>query len=187
MKNPDRFTLYSVSESIAERFGSQVFRMEEDLVFDPEPRLRPNLIAIEAEDMPRFGKLATAMLDAYRGLNWMESSAAALAEFSGLSGETTVTDAYRGSARFDLGLWISLNPDKKSPGRQNLVGASYIRRNRDFLVNLIDNLPKPTPTVEVAKEFRNRVVQTWRIGLGMFARIAGDPSVDQARDSKEIR
>jgi hypothetical protein len=150
--NPDRFALYSVSESIPERFGSLVFRMEEDLIFDPEPRLRPNLIAIDAEDMSRFRPLATAMLDAYRNLNWMEASATALAEFSGLSGETTVTDAYGGSAWFDLPRWLSLNPDSKNPDRQNLVGASYIRRNVDFLTKLIDKLPKPAPSTETSKE-----------------------------------
>ncbi len=40
--NPDRFALYSVSKSIPERFGSLVFRLDENLVFDPEPRLLPN-------------------------------------------------------------------------------------------------------------------------------------------------
>jgi hypothetical protein len=152
LANPDRFALYSVAESISERFGSLVFRMEEDLVFDPEPRLRPNLIAIDAEDMPRLRPLATAMLDAYRKLNWMEASATALAEFSGLSGETTVSEAYDGSARFDLTRWLSLNPDTKNPDRQNLVGASYIRRNMDFLTNLIDNLPKQASSIEASKE-----------------------------------
>ncbi|MGR4928173.1 hypothetical protein ACIPUD_15490 [Bradyrhizobium sp. CAR08] len=149
--NPDRFALYSVSEAVAERFGSLVFRMDEDLVFDPEPRLRPNLAAIEAVDMPRFRSLATAMLDAYRGLNWMESSAAALADFSGLSGETTVTDAYSGGARFDLTRWLLLNPEKTKPDRQNLVGASYIRRNVDFLVNLIESYPIAPSSTEARK------------------------------------
>ena len=110
------------------------------------------LAAIEAEDMPRFKPLATAMLDAYRNLNWMESSAAALADFSGLSGETTVTDAYGGAARFDLGRWLSLNPEKTKPDRQNLVGASYIRRNVDFLVNLIENHPASSSSIEEPKK-----------------------------------
>jgi hypothetical protein len=152
MTNPDRFALYSVSEAVAERFGSLVFRMEEDLVFDPEPRLRPNLAAIGAEDMPRFKPLATAMLDAYRNLNWMEPSAAALGDFSGLSGETTVTDAYGGTARFDLTRWLSLNPEKKKPDRQNIVGASYIRRNVDFLINLIENHPASPSAIEAQKK-----------------------------------
>ena len=152
MTNPNRVALYSVSESIPERFGSLVFRMEEGLVFDPEPHLRPNLLTIEAEEMPRFTKLATAMLDAYRGLNWMDSSATALVEFSGLSGESTVIDAYRGSAQFDLGIWLSLNPDRISPNRQNLIGASYIQRNVNFLVKLIDDLSKPQPSVDLASE-----------------------------------
>src|SRR5260370_31124942 len=81
----------------------------------------------------------------------MESSAAALADFSGLSGETTVTDAYGGAARFDLGRWLSLNPEKKKPDRQNLIGASYIRRNVDFLINLIENHPAP-PSIDAPKK-----------------------------------
>ncbi len=125
--------------------------MEEDLVFDPEPRLRPNLMAIETEDTTRFRPLATAMLDAYRGLNWMEASAAALAEFSGLTGETTVADAYDGSARFDLARWLSLNSDRKNWEWQNLIGASYIRRNVEFLVKLID-LPNTASSMDDPRE-----------------------------------
>lgn len=113
-------------------------------MFDPEPRLRPNLAAIEGVDMPRFKPLATAMLGAYRGLNWMESSAAALADFSGLSGETTVTEAHSGGARFDLTRWLLLNPEKTKSDRQNLVGASYIP-----LYEVTDAKPDGVSRIEV--------------------------------------
>ena len=152
ISNPDRFVLYSVSEAIAERFGSLVFRMEENLIFDPEPRLRPNLAAIEREDMLRFRPLTSAMFDAYRALNWMEPSAAALADFSRLTGETSVANGYGHSTRFDLPGWQALHQHRANRGRQILVGASYIRRNVDFLTNFIDGLPKPDPTVEISGE-----------------------------------
>jgi hypothetical protein len=152
MANPDRFTLYSVSEAIAERFGSLVFRMDENLVFDPEPHLRPTL-AIPTEDVPSFRPLATAMLDEYRKLNWMVSSASALSEFSVLSGNTSITDAHGGTNYFDLAGWLSLSSGQLNPNRQNLVGASYIRRNVEFLTNLIDNLPKPTHSIEASNEY----------------------------------
>jgi hypothetical protein len=148
LNNPDRFALYSVSEAVAERFGSLVFRMEEDLVFDPEPRLLPKFATVEAENSTRFRSLAAAMLDAYRGLNWMESSASALADFSGLSGESTVTDHYSGTSRFDLSRWLLLHAAKKTESRQVLVGASYISRNIEFLIRLIENRPSPSSATE---------------------------------------
>ena len=130
-----------------------VFRMDEDLIFDPEPHLRPNLAAIDAEDMLRFRPLATAMLDAYRALNWIEPSAAGLAEFSKLTGDTSVTDGHRNSPRFDLPGWLEAKVNGNSD-RQVLVGASYIRRNVDFLTKLIDRFPQPAQSVEAAKELQ---------------------------------
>jgi hypothetical protein len=152
MPNPDRFALYSVPEAMAERFGSLVLPVDQDLVFDPEPRLRPNLVAIQAEDMPRLRQLANAVLDAYRTLNYMEPSAHALSEFSTLSANTSVTDAYRGSATFDLPTWMSLNPELDHPDRSAIVGASYLRRNIDTLAKLIDSLPRPAVSVEAAPD-----------------------------------
>ncbi|MBR1177083.1 hypothetical protein JQ617_24235 [Bradyrhizobium sp. KB893862 SZCCT0404] len=148
--NPDRFALYSVPEAMAERFGSLVFPVDQNLVFDPDPRLEPNLLAIHADDMPRLRKLADAVLDTYRGLIYADTSRAALAEFASLSGDPSVTDAYGGTATFDLPRWISLNPDIEANDRRPILGASYLRRNIDVLTALIDNLPKPATSVEVA-------------------------------------
>src|SRR6266404_6277544 len=85
-----------------------------------------------------------------RTLNYMEPSAAALSEFSTLSANNSVTDAYRGSATFDLPTWISLNPELDHPDRRAIIGASYLRRNIDTLAKLIDSLPKPAASVEAA-------------------------------------
>lgn len=150
MPNPDRFALYSVPEAMAERFGSLVLPVDQELVYDPEPRLQPNLVAIQAEDMPRLRQLANAVLDTYRTLIYMEPSAAALSEFSTLSANNSVTDAYRGSATFELPTWISLNPELDHRDRRVIVGASYLRRNIDTLAKLIDSLPKPAASVEAA-------------------------------------
>lgn len=150
MPNPDRFALYSVPEAMAERFGSLVLPVDQELVFDPEPRLQPNIVAIHADDIPRLRQLTNAVLDTYRTLNYMEPSAAALSEFSTLSANNSVTDAYRGSATFDLPTWISLNPELDHPDRRAIVGASYLPRNFDTLAKLIDDLPKPTGSVEAS-------------------------------------
>jgi hypothetical protein len=152
IKNPDRFSLYSVSESIAERFGSIVFRMNEELTFDPDPHLRPNILAFDSEQLLRFGKLTTAVLDSYRGLTWIGPSAAALAEFSGLSGERSITEAHSTATRFDLDKWLLLNPNNSTPNRQTIFGSSYIKRNIDFIVHLIDNMPAPPPQPHIRKD-----------------------------------
>ena len=67
-------------------------------------------------------------------------------------GDTSVTDGYGDSARFDLRKWLEFEHGGASRGRQVIVGASYIRRNVDFLTNLIDGLPMPAPAVEASKQ-----------------------------------
>ncbi|QOZ51573.1 hypothetical protein XH90_09400 [Bradyrhizobium sp. CCBAU 53338] len=179
MRNPDRFSLYSVSEVIAERFGSQVFRMEEELTFDPEPRLRPNLTSIDSDSAGRFNLLSEEILNAYRKLDWVQAAPGGVSEFSALSGEGSVADAYGGSARFDITKWLRLNPDRRKPDRQNLVGASYIRRNVDFLVNLIDNAAL-APSVQASRE---REIVWYRPGGSNWGR---SPDLQEALRSIKI-
>jgi hypothetical protein len=150
LANPDRFALYSVSDVVPERFGSVVLRGQQELVLDPHPRLKANLIEIEAEDLAKFRPLANALNDAYLRLTEVSPSAAALAEFSRLAADTSVTEAYGGTARFDLGRWLSINAAKENPERQTLVGAPYLHRNLDFLTKLIDRSAKSGATIESA-------------------------------------
>ncbi|WP_315825579.1 MULTISPECIES: hypothetical protein [unclassified Bradyrhizobium] len=150
MPNPDRFSLYSVPEAVAERFGSLVFLVDQNLVFDPDPRLEPDLLAIHSDDMPRLRKLADAVLDTYRGLIYPNSSRAALAEFASLSGDPGVTDSYGGTATFDLPRWMSRNPDVEGKERRPIVGASYIKRNIEGFTALIDLIPAPPTSIEAA-------------------------------------
>jgi hypothetical protein len=158
--HPDRFALYSVPEAMAERFGSLVLPVDQELVFDPEPRLQPNIATIHANDIPRFRQLTNAVLDTYRTLNYMKPSAAARSELSTLSANNSVTDAYRGSPTFDLPTWISLNPKPDLPDRRAIVGASYLRRNFNILAKLIADLPKPTGAVEISSASQPKLDDT---------------------------
>ncbi len=150
LANPDRFALYSVSDVVPERFGSVVLRGQQELVFDPHPRLKANLIEVETEDLAKFRPLANALNDAYLRLTGVSPSAAALAEFSRLAADTSVTEAYGGTDRFDLAKWLSINAEKQNSERQTLVGAPYLNRNVEFLTKLIDRSPKSGVTVESA-------------------------------------
>jgi hypothetical protein len=138
--NPDRFGLYSVSEAAAERFGSIVFRMEEDLVFDPEAHLRPKLLGIDAADTARTKPLTTAILDEYRKLTWMQPSAAGLGDYANISGDTTASQSYGGTSAFSLARWQSLNETERRSDGQSIFGVSYLARNIRFFVNLIESL-----------------------------------------------
>jgi hypothetical protein len=59
INNPERFGLYSVSDVAPERFGSVVLKGREELVFDPQPHLRPHLLEVE-ENILRYRPLTTA-------------------------------------------------------------------------------------------------------------------------------
>lgn len=138
IKNPDRFGLYSISDVEPERFGSVVLKGREDLVFDPQPRLRPHLIEVEVENLARYRPLANALTDAYRLLTGPDPSTAGLTEFSRLLGDSTVADAHNSTGAFDLAAWLSANATLASHERHTLIGASYLQRNVEFVIALLE-------------------------------------------------
>jgi hypothetical protein len=162
LPNPDRFALYSVSEAIPERFGSVVLRGREDLVFDPNPRLKPNLLEIETEELAKYRPLANALNDSYLGLTRASPSAAGLVEFSRLAADTSVTEAYGGTDRFDLARWLSINSSNVNAERQALIGAPYIHRNTEFFTKLVDRSPKQEAAVQAGR----KEIEVWWIRPG---------------------
>jgi hypothetical protein len=83
-------------------FGFVVLKGREDLVFDPQPRLDPHLLDVDFDDVVRFRSLTNAMTDAYRRLTGPEPSAAALADYTRLTGDQTIADAHRETGLFNL-------------------------------------------------------------------------------------
>ncbi|WP_164054861.1 hypothetical protein [Rhizobium leguminosarum] len=154
ISNPDRFSLYSVSDVEPERFGSVVIRGTEELVFDPQPRLRPHLLEVETENFARFRPLANALNDAYRALRGAEPSAAALSEFSRILSDTTVARAHNEFEFFDYTMWMAQNVSERTPGRQPIIGAPYIARNADLFVKLLEDLPNLSSDDGKAVEIR---------------------------------
>ena len=153
INNPDRFSLYSVSDVEPERFGSLVLRGREELVFDPQPRLRPHLLEVETENLGRFRPLANAMNDAYRALRPAEPSQGAVQDFSRYLSDTSVTRAHNDSGFFDYTKWMSQNLADRIPGRQPLIGAPYIPRNAELFSKLIEDMPRANAdgrTVEIS-------------------------------------
>jgi hypothetical protein len=152
LSNPDRFALYSVSEVIPERFGSVVLRGNEDLVFDPNPRLKPDLIEIETEELAKYRPLANALNDAYLRLTRISPSAAGLAEFSRLAADSSITEAYQPTGSFDLRKWLSINSASANSERQALIGAPYIHRNIEFFTKLIDRSPRQHADLPIGRK-----------------------------------
>lgn len=134
INNPDRFGLYSVSDVEAGRFGFVVIKGREDLVLDPQPRLQPNLLEVDVEGSTRYRGLITAMTDAYRRLGAAEPSATALTEYGRLTDDRTVQAAHHGGC-FNLERWQADEDTRSSPERRPLLGASYLDRNVQVLVD----------------------------------------------------
>ncbi|MGN8545430.1 hypothetical protein ACQPTN_11015 [Bradyrhizobium sp. 13971] len=110
----------------------------EELVFDPKPHLRPHLLEVEVENILRYRPLSTALTDAYRLLLGPDPSAAGLAEFTRMATNTTVADAHNPDGFFDLSNWLSANLSMAGSERQTLIGASYLQRNVEFFVPLLE-------------------------------------------------
>jgi hypothetical protein len=137
ISNPDRIGLYSISDVVPERFGSVVLKGREDLVFDPQPRLRPHLIEVDIENLARYRPLAIALTDAYRLVGGPDPSVAGLSEFSRIVANSTVVDAHDSNGVFNLAAWLSANAGLTGE-RRTLIGASYLQRNVEFFVGLLE-------------------------------------------------
>ncbi|WP_119273128.1 hypothetical protein [Taklimakanibacter deserti] len=137
VNNPDRIGLYSVSEVQQDRFGFVVVKGWEDLLVDPEPKLRAHLLDIEVDDLTRYLPLTSAMTDAYRRLKGPEPSNAALEDFQRLVGDTSVVEAHHKKGGLDLGSWLSTNAGALNRERRAIFGASYLVRNIDVFTSLV--------------------------------------------------
>lgn len=154
INNPEQFGLYSVSDVAPERFGSVVLKGSEELVFDPQPHLRPHLFEVEVENILRYRPLTTALTDAYRLLTGPEPSAAGLAEFTRMVTNTTVTDAHNPDGLFDLSGWLSANLSMAGSERHTLIGASYLQRNVEFFVPLLEKRAAALSSTSVPREIQ---------------------------------
>jgi hypothetical protein len=138
INNPDAFSLYSVSDVIPDRFGSVVLSGSMDLILDPEPRLVPKLLDVEAGDVARYRPLTEAMQDAMRRLNDADPSAAGLAEFRRLSGDTTVVAHHDTQQHFNASAWFANPLVQSNQDRVPIIGASYLTRNRALFLRTIE-------------------------------------------------
>lgn len=143
MANPDRFTLYSVSDVIPERFGSVMIHGFEGLVFEPHPRLVPHLLDAEAHQSARYRPLNTALMDAYRSLRGAEPTGAGHADFRRLTGETVLGQALASEGDLDIDAWLAADTAKRASGRQPLFGAAYVERNRKLFLDMLEQQALP--------------------------------------------
>jgi hypothetical protein len=141
INNPEAFGLYSVSDVQPERYGSVTIKGLEEIVFDPQPQIRPKLFEVGIENLARYRDLTNAMTDAYRHLWWPDPSSNGLDEFQRLSGDSSMAQSHQDQV-FDLGGWLSRN---EGIGKewQPIVGASYLDKNVLSLINLIAVAPDP--------------------------------------------
>jgi hypothetical protein len=150
INDPERFGLYSISDVEPERFGSVILKGTEEIVFDPEPHIRPKLFEVGIENLARYRELTNAMLDAYRQLWWPPPSVSALEEFQRLIGDTSVADAHVSGA-FDLRTWLSRN-EGISVDWQPIIGVTYLKRNMEFVAKLIEHRLKSDPSARISSE-----------------------------------
>jgi hypothetical protein len=150
INNPEAFGLYSVSDVQPERYGSVTIKGLEEIVFDPQPHIRPKLFEVGIENLARYRDLTNAMTDAYRHLWWPNPSSNALDEFQRLSGDSSMAQSHRNQG-FDLGEWLSRNEDIGKEW-QPVVGSSYLEKNVLSLINLIALAPDPPTNVATRVE-----------------------------------
>ncbi len=136
--DPNGISLYSVSAVEPGRFGYVVVRGREDLGIDPAPQVQPHILEVEPDSVGRFQPLSEALWDAYRKLTSPDPSAAALAEFGRLADDVSVSQGHDAHGHFNVSSWYEAASDIGHESRQPIVGATYIERNIEFFVRLLE-------------------------------------------------
>jgi hypothetical protein len=136
--DPDRMSLYSVSGVEPGRFGYVVVRGSEDLGIDPAPKIVTHILEVDPRDVGRFQPLSDALWDAYRKLTGPEPSATALAEFGRLAADDSVSQGHNDHGHFDVSGWYEASRNMGRESRHPILGATYIERNMEFFVRLLE-------------------------------------------------
>jgi hypothetical protein len=136
--DPNSISLYSISGVEPGRFGYVVVKGREDLGIDPSPKILPHILEVEPGSAGRFQPLSEALWDAYRKLTNPDPSAAALAEFNRLTGDESVSRGHDDNGHFDVSRWYEAASDISDESRHPIVGATYIERNIEFFVKLLE-------------------------------------------------
>ncbi|MGU3404926.1 hypothetical protein [Methylobacterium brachiatum] len=143
VENPDRFSLYSISDVLPERFGSIMLLGSEGLLFEPQPRLVPQLLDVEIHQSARYRPLSVALLDAYRSLKGAEPTGAGFAEFRRLTGATPLGRELGSENDFDLNTWFGSDAANRASGRQTVFGSPYVERNRGLFIKMLEEHALP--------------------------------------------
>jgi hypothetical protein len=136
INNPERFSLYSVSDVIPDRFGYVVLSGSTEMQAEPRPRLATHLLNVDLADVAKFRPLSDAMHNAVRNLTEPTISASSLTEFRRLTGDAQLAANINGKGQLDLDAWLR-SRDAGSAGRPFVLGASYVERNRAAFVRQV--------------------------------------------------
>jgi len=148
--DPERLGLYSISGVEAGRYGFVVVKGREDLLLEPQPKLDPHMLEVDINNVARFRPLSDALWDAYRRFTAPAPSAAALSDYVRLTGDETIARGHNEEGFFDIAAWIDRQGSTGDPNRHPLVGATYIERNIEFFVKMLEakglsHLPRDKP------------------------------------------
>lgn len=136
--NPDEIGLYSISHVEADRFGFVVIKGSEELTLTDKPEIRPRLLEVDIDSIARFQPLNNAMADAYRRLDSVNPSAAAIADYRRLTGDNSLNEFIDKDGNFLLVDWFLKQQSTENVGVLPIIGASYLDRNLDQFEKLAD-------------------------------------------------
>lgn len=136
--NTTNLSLYAITDVQAGRFGFVPIAGKEELIFDPQPRLRPSILEGYEERPQRLRLLTDAMTQALRELAAPEPSAAARSEYERLADTKSVTEATKNDGFLNLRKWLEDERKYNGPYSCALVGASYVEHNRKAFCAMLD-------------------------------------------------
>jgi hypothetical protein len=133
INNPEKLSLYAITDVEPKRFSFVPIASKEDLIFDPQPKLQPTLLDSDQDPPHRLRLLTDAMSVSFKELRDAEPSQVARSEFCRLA-ETEPLPTV--GAFVDLRQWVGMEKDE-SVETCSFLGTSYIERNRNAFSTLL--------------------------------------------------
>ena len=140
IKNPDKWSLYSIVDVQPSRFSfAQIGGKQELFLTDSQPRLETTLLPMESDRPHQLRLLTDAMSSAIDSLDDPEPTISAISDWSRLANSESIKLSTNKDGFVDIREWLRIIKNNSSQ-QCAYIGHPYLEKNRQMLSTLIAEL-----------------------------------------------
>jgi hypothetical protein len=153
VNDPDSVHLYSISHVEPGEYGCAVYRSSDELTLVDGPRIETEYGRVVTEKFTKLRPLVEAMAAARRDLTVNSIEPGAHSFLDGIAGNSLLSDSIGESGAFDIPQWLERMASlPMSAALKPIIGATYIPRNIETLVALVEAKPFPKTAIKVPEQ-----------------------------------